>query len=71
MGRNWNGITQLSVTSKVFGRVILDSISAAIEPLVRKEQADFRKGSSCGEHIFTLRQIMKQCHSSMLILGLR
>ena len=61
MCNNWRGITLLSVTRKVFSRVILDRISAAIDPLMRKEQAVFRKGRYCGEHICTLRQIMVQC----------
>ena len=59
--KNWRGITLLSITSKVFSRVILDRISEALDPLLRKEQAGFRKGKSCGDHIFTLRQILEQC----------
>ncbi|KAI0231053.1 hypothetical protein LSAT2_018566 [Lamellibrachia satsuma] len=54
-------ITLLSITSKVFSRVIFDRISEALDPLLRKEQAGFRKGKSCGDHIFTLRQILEQC----------
>ena len=27
---------------------------------IRKEQAGFRKGRSCSDHIFTLRQILEQ-----------
>ena len=59
--KNWRGVTLLSITSKVFSRVILDRISEALDPLLRKEQAGFRKGKSCGDHIFTLRQILEQC----------
>ena len=59
--KNWRGITLLSITSKVFSRVILDRISEALDPLLRKEQECFRKGKSCGDHIFTLRQILEQC----------
>ena len=59
--KNWRGITLLSITSKVFSRVILDRISESLNPLLRKEQAGFRKGKSCGDHIFTLRQILEQC----------
>ena len=59
--KNWRGITLLSITSKVFSRVIHDRISEALDPLLRKEQAGFRKGKSCGDHIFTLRQILEQC----------
>ena len=59
--KNWRGITLLSITSKVFSRVDLDRISEALDPLLRKEQAGFRKGKSCGDHIFTLRQTLEQC----------
>ena len=48
-------------SSKVFSRVILDRISEALDPLLCKEQAGFRKGKSCRDHIFTLRQILEQC----------
>ena len=61
LGKNWRGITLVSVTSKVFSRVILNRISTALDPMLRKEQAGFRKGRSCGEHIFTLRQVLEQC----------
>ena len=59
--KNWRGITLMSITSKIFSRVILNRISTALDPMLRKEQAGFRKGRSCGEHIFTLRQILEQC----------
>ena len=63
MCNNRRGIILLSVTSNVFSRVILDRISVAIDPLMRKEQAGFRKGISCRDHniICTLRQIIEQC----------
>ena len=41
--------------------MILNRISRALDPMLRKEQAGFRKGRSCEEHIFTLRQILEQC----------
>ena len=41
---NWRGITLLSITSKVFSRVILNRISTALDPILRKEPAEFRKG---------------------------
>ena len=43
---------QPHITSNVFSRVVLDRISAAIDPLMRKEQADFRKGRTCGGPYF-------------------
>ena len=57
---NWRGIMLLSATSKVLSRVILNRISASVDPLLRKEQAGFRKGRSCADQIFTLRQIVEQ-----------
>jgi hypothetical protein len=57
---NWRGIMLLSVTSKVLSRVILNRITSAVDPLLRSEQAGFRKGRSCTDQIFTLRQIIEQ-----------
>ena len=34
--KNWRGITLLSITSKVFSRVILNTISTALDPMLRK-----------------------------------
>ncbi|KAL9960159.1 hypothetical protein ACROYT_G033572 [Oculina patagonica] len=58
---NWRGITLLSVVSKVFTRIILTRIQNAVDNQLRKEQAGFRKGRSCTEQIFTLRNIIEQC----------
>ena len=44
---NWRGITLLSLTSKVFSRIILQRITAALDNILRQEQAGFRKGKSC------------------------
>ena len=59
---NWRGITLLSLTSKVFSRIILQRITSAVDTLLRQEQAGFRKGRSCIDHIFVLRQILEQSH---------
>ena len=59
---NWRGITLLSDTSKVFTRIILKRIKEAIDEVLRQEQAGFRKGKSCIDHIFVLRQILEQSH---------
>ena len=45
---NGRGITLLYVTSNVFSSVILDRISAAIDPLMRKEQQGFVKEDLVG-----------------------
>ncbi|KAJ8710014.1 hypothetical protein PYW07_009380 [Mythimna separata] len=57
---NWRGITLLSIPSKVFCKIILDRLSKALDPLLRKEQAGFRSGRSCTDQINTLRIILEQ-----------
>ena len=48
------------MTCKIFSRIILKTISAATDTFLRQEQAGFRRGKSCIDHIFTLRQILEQ-----------
>jgi hypothetical protein len=57
---NWRGITLQSQTCKVFSRIILCRISKAVDKTLRQEQAGFRKGRSCSDQIFALRQILEQ-----------
>ena len=57
---NWRGITLLSLTSKVFSRIVLSRLTAVLEKDLRPQQAGFRPGQSCSDHIFTLRQILEQ-----------
>ena len=60
---NWRGITLLSVPGKVMAGIILERIKAAIDSMLRQQQAGFRKGRSCCEQIFTLRQIVEKVTS--------
>ena len=57
----WRGVTLLSVTSKVLGRVIIVRIRDALDNKLRKEQAGFRRGKGCMQQIFILRNIIDQC----------
>ena len=62
-GKNWRGITLLSVVSKVMGRIVIDRIRIGVESKLRKEQAGFRPGSqgtTDWEQIFILRNIIEQ-----------
>ena len=56
---NWRGITLLSLTSKVFSRIVFSRL-IVLEKDLRPQQAGFRPGRSCSDHIFTLRQILEQ-----------
>ena len=57
---NWRGITLLSLTSKVFSRIVLSRLTAVLEKDLRSQQAGFHPGRFCSDHIFTLRQILEQ-----------
>ena len=57
---NWRGITLLSVVMKIFMRIILDRMVGEVDKNLRREQAGFRSGKSCIDHINTLRLIIEQ-----------
>lgn len=50
----------MSLTSKVFSKIILGRMTAALEKDIYWEQAGFHKGRTCNDHIFILRQIFEQ-----------
>ena len=57
---NWRGMMLLSVTYKFLSRVVvLNRLTTTVDPLLRQEQAGFRKGRGCADQIF-LRQIVEQ-----------
>ena len=58
---NWRGITLLSVPSKVFCKTIIKRILTAVNKLLRKEQAGYRKRRRCTDHVFTVLNITGQC----------
>lgn len=58
---NWRGITLLSIPGKIFCAVLLRRIQAAADHRLREEQAGFRRGRSCSDQIFALRNIIEQC----------
>ena len=57
---DWRGIISQSINSKVFCRIILQRITTAADKLLRQERAGLRKGKSCIDHIFVLRQVLQQ-----------
>ena len=58
---NWQGITLLSVPSKIFCKIIIQRITQAVDDLLRNEQSAFCKRRGCTDNIFTLRNILEQC----------
>jgi len=68
---NWRRITLLSTPGKVFSRVMLNRLQGAVDRTLRDEQAGFRRGHSCTEQIFVLRNIIEQSleHQQDLIIN--
>lgn len=62
--KNWQGITLLSVTGKVFCSVLLSRLKKSIiDQTLHEEQESFHSGRSCTEHISTRRNITEQCQN--------
>lgn len=57
---NWRGITLLSGKGKAFFTMLLCQLKGAADQRLCEEQAGFRRGRSCTDQIFTLRNIIEQ-----------
>uniref|UniRef100_A0A914X1W4 Reverse transcriptase domain-containing protein n=1 Tax=Plectus sambesii TaxID=2011161 RepID=A0A914X1W4_9BILA len=57
---NYRGISLLSITGKVFMRILQNRLQEHHEQLAREEQAGFRPTRGCCDQIFTLRQLMEE-----------
>ena len=60
---NYRGISLTPVISRVFASLLLKRLSVAQDSRIREEQAGFRQGRGCIDHIFTLRQILEFRHA--------
>ena len=67
---NYRGIMLLSVPGKVLNRVILDRVKDAVDPQLRDQQAGFRRNRSCADQIASLRIIIEQSLSGILLCTL-
>ncbi|KAK6760861.1 hypothetical protein RB195_022072 [Necator americanus] len=68
--RNYRPICLLSVLYKVFTKVILRRISRTLDEAQPQEQAGFRQGFSCLDHIQTVSRVIKVCREHRLPLVL-
>ena len=57
---NNRGITLLSIAGKVFCALVLWRIRDAVHECLRENQAGFRKGRSCPDQCFALRQLVEK-----------
>ena len=58
MMTNYRGISLMSITAKVYSRILLNQIQSEIEPHLRKEQNAFRPGRFTIKHILALRRVI-------------
>ena len=56
-GKNYRGISLLSVISKIYAGVLVDRILRVTMSLNDDEQGVFKVGRECADQIFRLRQI--------------
>ena len=56
---NYRGISLMSVSAKVYNRLMLNRIYHEVNKILRSSQTGFRKNMSSIEHICTLRRIME------------
>jgi len=59
---NHRGISLTPVVTRLLASLILHRLSAVRESSIREQQAGFRPGRGCIDHIFTLRQVLEQRH---------
>jgi len=57
---NYRGITLLNVVLKVYDRIVEKGMREILDKQLEESQNDFRKGRSCQDHMFTLKQISKK-----------
>ncbi|KAA3681478.1 uncharacterized protein DEA37_0013448 [Paragonimus westermani] len=60
---NHRGISLVSVASRLLTGLIVRRLTKSRESQIREEQAGFRSGRGCVDHIFTLQQISEHRHS--------
>ena len=58
--KNNRGTSLLSVPGKVYGRILIDRVIEHSEVQIGEEQSGFRKGRSCADQIFVLRQLSEK-----------
>ena len=58
--KNNRGISLLSVPGKVYGRILIERVIESSERQIGEEQSGFRKGRSCADQIYVLRQVCEK-----------
>ena len=57
---NYRGISLLSIPDKLFARILSDRVRQLTYNRLLEEQAGFRAGRGCIDHIFVIRQLVEK-----------
>ena len=57
---NWRGISLLDVVGKAVARILQERLQKLAEDELPESQCGFRKGRSCADMIFTVRQLVEK-----------
>ena len=58
--KNYRGISLLSISGKVYGRMLIEKVRCITEGLIGEEQCGFRRGRGCVDQIFMMRQLSEK-----------
>ena len=59
---NWRGVALLDVVGKLCAKIILGRLQLLAEDVLPEEQCGFRRGRSCSDMAFVVRQFIEKCH---------
>ena len=59
--KNYMGISLLSISGKVYGKVLIERVHEMTERLTGKYQCDFRMRRGCVAKVCVMKQISKNC----------
>ena len=57
--KSYRGITLLSITGKVYGRILIEKVHSLTEGLIG-EQCGFRSGRGCVDQVFVMKQMSEK-----------
>ena len=67
---NWRGISLLDVVGKLIASILQRRLQVLAEEILTESQCGFRKGRSCSDMVFTMRQLVEMSweHSAKLFV---
>ena len=66
--KDFRGISLMSISAKVYDRILLNRIYESIDKLLRPYEAGFRKNRNCLEQILILRRVLEALYKRQLPL---